>query len=110
MRKHTVKCQFTVHCVTKPGDRVMIVGSHPALGSWDAEHGGALTLTWSKGHNWTGTISLEWQPGDYSPKMVSFKVRGLSCVWCGLLRAVASFTDRPLRMVRLHGFQHVRRI
>ncbi|WIA18689.1 hypothetical protein OEZ85_003392 [Tetradesmus obliquus] len=76
VRRHTIRCEFKVHCDTQLGDHVMVVGSHPALGSWDAEHGGALALSQLSGERgvWSGIMSLDWPLKDYSSKMVSFKV------------------------------------
>lgn len=78
VRRHTIRCEFKVHCDTQLGDHVMVVGSHPALGSWDAEHGGALALSQLSGERgvWSGIMSLDWPLKDYSSKMVSFKVGG----------------------------------
>jgi hypothetical protein len=78
VRRHTIRCEFKVHCDTQLGDHVMVVGSHPALGSWDAEHGGALALSQQQEGGdrgvWGGIMSLDWPLRDYSSKMVSFKV------------------------------------
>jgi hypothetical protein len=88
VRRHTIKCEFKVHCDTQLGDHVMVVGSHPALGSWDAEHGGALALTQQTDDSgvWSGVMSLDWPLRDYSSQMVSFKVRewaaASSCAPC----------------------------
>lgn len=41
---------------TKPGQTVVLVGSHPLLGSWSLE--AALPLTWTEGHVWRASVEL----------------------------------------------------
>lgn len=41
---------------TKPGQRVVLVGGHPALGSWDVAK--AVSMSWSNGHVWKASIEL----------------------------------------------------
>eukprot|EP00197_Chlamydomonas_leiostraca_P009652 CAMPEP_0202864650 /NCGR_PEP_ID=MMETSP1391-20130828/4806_1 /ASSEMBLY_ACC=CAM_ASM_000867 /TAXON_ID=1034604 /ORGANISM="Chlamydomonas leiostraca, Strain SAG 11-49" /LENGTH=1382 /DNA_ID=CAMNT_0049544415 /DNA_START=218 /DNA_END=4365 /DNA_ORIENTATION=+ len=63
------RVKFTVpEFVTSPGQTLVIVGSVPALGSWDTEK--ATRMTWHTGHRWTAEIELE--PGWHGA--VEFKV------------------------------------
>jgi hypothetical protein len=57
-----------VTITTKPGQDVVLVGSHPSLGSWSMDD--ALPLTWTDGHVWRATIEL---PADCSS--FEYKVR-----------------------------------
>lgn len=43
-----------MHCCTKMGQDVWLVGSHPCLGAWDLEK--ALPLSWTvgRGGGWEG--------------------------------------------------------
>lgn len=52
---------------TKPGQRVLLVGSHPSLGDWDLSR--AWKLKWSDGHVWRGCLEL---PADIAG--IEFKV------------------------------------
>jgi hypothetical protein len=45
-----------VHLPTKPGQRVLLVGSHPVLGSWDVSQ--AFKAKWSEGHIWRACLEL----------------------------------------------------
>ena len=51
------QCSFVVpHFPTCPGQHLMLVGSAPELGGWNA--GEALKLTWQPGHAWVGEAQL----------------------------------------------------
>lgn len=52
---------------TRPGQRVLLVGSHPTLGGWDLSK--AWKLKWSDGHIWRGCLEL---PADI--RALEFKV------------------------------------
>lgn len=41
---------------TKPGQNVVLVGSHPSLGSWSLDD--ALPMKWTDGHVWKASIEL----------------------------------------------------
>lgn len=51
-----LQVELKVECQTKPGQRVVVVGSHPTLGSWDVSK--AWKLKWSDGHIWKGVLEL----------------------------------------------------
>ncbi|KAF8069507.1 puromycin-sensitive aminopeptidase [Scenedesmus sp. PABB004] len=51
-----VKVEVGVQAQTKFGQRVVLVGDHPALGNWSVD--GALPLTWSEGHVWKASLEL----------------------------------------------------
>lgn len=57
-----------VRVATKLGQDVVLVGSHPTMGSWSIDD--ALPLTWSDGHVWRASIEL---PRDCAE--VEYKVR-----------------------------------
>ncbi|GAX85202.1 hypothetical protein CEUSTIGMA_g12622.t1 [Chlamydomonas eustigma] len=44
------------YLATQPGQYIVITGSTPELGSWDAKKG--LHLCWGPGHRWTGKIQV----------------------------------------------------
>ncbi|KAF8064654.1 DED1 [Scenedesmus sp. PABB004] len=69
-RPHTLRCAFGVRCVTRPGENVLLVGSHPGLGGWDIDH--ALPLTWTDGHVWRGEVSCT-SSDYYSYHLIAFK-------------------------------------
>lgn len=52
----TVKVQVGIHMPTKPGQRVLLVGSHPVLGCWDVSQ--AFKAKWSEGHVWRACLEL----------------------------------------------------
>lgn len=52
-----VKVDVAVRCCTQPGQSVCLVGSHPALGSWNADS--ALALAWTEGHVWRASIEVD---------------------------------------------------
>ena len=54
---------------TRPGEDVVLVGSHPSLGSWDL--GSALPLAWSDGHVWRASVEV-----DPDCACLEYKVRG----------------------------------
>ncbi len=54
--------------VSAPGQQLVIVGSVPALGSWDIEQG--ARMAWHPGHRWTAEVRLE--PGWHGA--LEFKV------------------------------------
>lgn len=62
---------------TKPGQNVVLVGSHPSLGSWSVDD--ALPMTWSDGHVWKASIEL---PPDSMD--LEYKVGGAAALrcWC----------------------------
>lgn len=66
----TVQMDVGVHIPTKPGQDVVLVGSHPTMGSWSVDD--ALPLQWTDGHVWRASIEL---PPD-CPE-VEYKVRSL---------------------------------
>ncbi|KAF6255010.1 hypothetical protein COO60DRAFT_257917 [Scenedesmus sp. NREL 46B-D3] len=49
--------QFRFHCVTKPGERLWLVGDADALGCWDAAAGAAMK--WGEGHIWSVSLPFE---------------------------------------------------
>jgi hypothetical protein len=57
-----------VQLQTKPGQHVVLVGSHPSMGSWSLD--GALPMTWTDGHVWKASIEL---PADSMD--LEYKVR-----------------------------------
>lgn len=57
-----------IHIPTRPGQEVVLVGSHPQLGSWSMDD--AVPLKWSDGHVWRTSIEL---PADCSS--FEYKVR-----------------------------------
>ncbi|MBI4703156.1 MAG: carbohydrate-binding protein [Deltaproteobacteria bacterium] len=48
-----------IHDGTKPGDRVVATGDHPALGDWDPRRGLELQTAQDEFPNWTGRFKLE---------------------------------------------------
>jgi hypothetical protein len=54
-----------VRCQTQFGENVVLVGSAPSLGGWDVSK--ALTLAWTDGHVWRGSVALE--PGKVECKV-----------------------------------------
>lgn len=71
-----VPVRFAIRKEVKYGERLCIVGNHPALGAWDTRR--ALQLKWNEGHVWAGTVELEAQ------SKVEFKVVRVgesSAVW-----------------------------
>jgi hypothetical protein len=75
-----VKVEVGVHLPTQPGQRVLLSGNHPTLGSWDL--GRAWKLRWSEGHIWRGCFEL---PADIAA--IEFKVRQRSGENSGVLGA-----------------------
>lgn len=74
-RRHTVKCHFEVKCCTAPGEKVLIIGDHPSLGSWDIGNGKALELQNTGSNVWEGDLGIEWEAwAYYNPKVMTFKV------------------------------------
>jgi hypothetical protein len=51
-----LQVEVCVQLCTQPGEDVVLVGSHPALGSWSVNK--AVALTWTDGHFWRGSIEL----------------------------------------------------
>jgi cation transport regulator ChaB len=51
-----IKVEVGVQRETKPGQRVVLVGSHPALGNWDVAK--AVRMSWGNGHVWKASIDL----------------------------------------------------
>eukprot|EP00878_Enallax_costatus_P007757 GHUV01008120.1.p1 GENE.GHUV01008120.1~~GHUV01008120.1.p1 ORF type:complete len:351 (+),score=112.15 GHUV01008120.1:725-1777(+) len=51
-----IKVEVGVQRETRPGQWVVLVGGHPALGNWDVSH--ALPMTWTDGHVWKASIDL----------------------------------------------------
>jgi hypothetical protein len=49
--------QFAIHYSANFGESIVLVGSHQALGNWVPAQG--LTLSWSSGDLWSGSIELE---------------------------------------------------
>jgi alpha-amylase len=45
-----------VKVATQLGQDVVLVGSHPSLGSWSMD--GALPLKWTDGHVWRASVEL----------------------------------------------------
>lgn len=54
---------------TQPGEDVVLVGSHPALGSWSVDN--AVALTWTDGHFWRGSIELPSSVGAIEYKVTA---------------------------------------
>jgi hypothetical protein len=63
-----VQVAFNIHCPTRVGESVAVVGSHPTLGSWDISQ--AQALQWSQGHIWTGSLTFAVQE---APKSLEYK-------------------------------------
>ena len=64
--------RFTIpQFATKMGSGLAVVGSLPFLGDWKAS--GALPLTWSEGHRWSGDMEL---PQGWTGT-IEFKVGGV---------------------------------
>jgi hypothetical protein len=64
-----------VQLQTKLGQHVVLVGSHPSLGSWSLDD--ALPMMWTDGHVWKASIEL---PPDSMD--LEYKVRLLAEVLC----------------------------
>lgn len=99
-------CHFTVpQFVTLPGQHLVLVGSVPALGSWNPSSG--VKMVWQAGHNWSAELRLPRQ-GDIHAKVgiLSQNIEWLALVWqlCGSERprahATASSTDGDCRSCR----------
>jgi hypothetical protein len=90
-----VKLEVGVHMPTQPGQRVLLVGDHPILGSWDLRR--AWKLRWSDGHIWRGCLELPAHIGR-----VEFKVGQLACVLLGLGRR-SSYTVHTQLRFRVGG-------
>jgi hypothetical protein len=71
-----VKVEVGVHMRTKPGQRLLLVGNHPSLGSWDLSR--AWKLKWSDGHVWRGCLEL---PANIAG--IEFKVSWLAYAFRG---------------------------
>lgn len=54
---------------TRPGQWVVLVGGHPALGNWDVEK--ALRMTWTVGHVWKASVDLPADTWDVQYKVGS---------------------------------------
>lgn len=63
-----IKVEVGVQKETKPGQWVVLVGGHPALGSWDVAN--ALPMSWSDGHVWKGSVELPADTLDLQYKAV----------------------------------------
>ncbi|WIA10132.1 hypothetical protein OEZ85_010339 [Tetradesmus obliquus] len=63
-----IKVEVGVQLQTKPGQNVVLVGSHPSLGSWSVDD--ALPMTWSDGHVWKASIELPPDSMDLEYKAV----------------------------------------
>ena len=50
------------------GERVVVVGNHPSLGSWNLAK--AQRLKWSAGHKWFATVTLS---QDDAPSSLEYK-------------------------------------
>lgn len=59
---------------TKPGERVVLVGSQPFLGGWDPKKG--LKLKWHDGHMWKAICQVP------VGEDVNFKVRATRVCVC----------------------------
>jgi hypothetical protein len=70
--------------VSTTGQQLVLVGSVPQLGSWDAQQG--ARMTWSPGHRWVADVQLT--PGWHGA--LEFKVRAL-------------MPERKRAFVRLHA-------
>lgn len=51
-----VQLDVGVRVATKLGQDVVLVGSHPTMGSWSIDD--ALPLQWTDGHVWRASIEL----------------------------------------------------
>lgn len=58
---HCVQLDACVQIPTRPGQEVVLVGSHQQLGSWSMD--AAVPLKWTDGHVWRASIEL---PADCS--------------------------------------------
>lgn len=72
-----IKVDVGVQMKTRPGEDVVLVGSHPAFGSWDLE--GALPLSWSDGHVWRASVEVA--PDCDSLEYKAVVVSGGSPMW-----------------------------
>lgn len=64
-----LQVELGVQRETKPGQRVVLVGGHPALGSWDVTK--AVSMSWSDGHVWKASIELPADTTDLQYKVSS---------------------------------------
>jgi hypothetical protein len=84
-----------VQLQTKPGQNVVLVGSHPSMGSWSLD--GALPMTWTDGHVWKASIEVPADSMDleYKVRLAAGQLQALcsNTVWFGqkLDRAVEVF-------------------
>ncbi len=58
--KRTVRLVFRVHCRTSWGQQVLVVGTHPLLGAWNAAQ--AFKLQYGPGDEWRGEIDFPADP------------------------------------------------
>lgn len=61
MRVCVLQVDVRVHLSTQCGQSVVLVGSHPTLGSWSVDD--AVPLEWTDGHIWQASFEL---PADCS--------------------------------------------
>lgn len=62
---------------------MVLVGGHPALGSWDVAN--ALPMSWSDGHVWKGSVELPADTLDLQYKVsagMRVKSRVIMCAAC----------------------------
>lgn len=64
---------------TKPGQDVVLVGSHPTLGSWDLD--AALPLAWSEGHVWRASVEVPADCAQLEYKAVMRRPHGAPPLW-----------------------------
>lgn len=76
-----VEVEIAVRCETQPGQDVWVVGSIPALGSWDLD--GALALAWTEGHVWRATITVDPAAAAHIEYKAVLKCSDAPTVWEG---------------------------
>jgi hypothetical protein len=64
---------------TRPGQDVVLAGSHPALGAWSLD--GAVRLSWTDGHVWCGSIDMP-PNADFEYKVCACPASNTSLVSC----------------------------
>jgi hypothetical protein len=88
-----------VQLQTKPGQNVVLVGSHPSMGSWSLD--GALPMTWTDGHVWKASIEVPADSMDLEYKVrlaarVAFVCSKTPVVWCTCSGGSCSSDGRQL--------------
>lgn len=77
-----LQVEVRIQTATRPGQDVVLAGSHPALGSWSLD--GAARLSWTDGHIWCASLDV---PADckFEYKVRTCAVRSKCEVLPGML-------------------------